>query len=51
MKVPEKLKALADSAIARILGSNSELQELWDEDGPNEAWHREIDDLRKRIKG
>jgi len=49
--VPENLKASADSAIERILGEDSELPELWDEGGRNEAWHRAIDDLRQRIRG
>jgi hypothetical protein len=51
MPVPDDLKEAADSAIERILGSNSELPELWDEGGRNEKWHRAIDDLRERIKG
>jgi len=49
--VPDDLKAAADSAIERILGSDSELPELWDEGGRNEDWHKAIDDLRERIKG
>lgn len=51
MKVPDDLKAAADSAIERILGLNSELPELWDEGGRNEEWHKAINDLRKRIQG
>src|SRR5262249_50232690 len=51
MTVPDNLKAAADSAIERILGSKSELPELWDEGGRNEKWHGAIDDLRKRVKG
>lgn len=51
MKVPESLKNAAESAIARILGPKSELQELWDEGGRNEKWHSVIDDLRKRVRG
>ena len=48
--VPKDLKAAADSAIERILGPDSELVELWDEDGRNEDWHKVIDDLRERIR-
>jgi len=47
--VPNELKAAADSAIERILGPDSELPELWDEGGRNEAWHDAIDDLRARV--
>jgi len=39
----------ASTAIVKILGENSELQELWDEDGINEDWHREMEDLAKRV--
>lgn len=39
----------ASAAIVKILGENSELQELWDEDGVNEDWHREMEDLAKRV--
>lgn len=39
----------AQKAIARILGENSELSELWDEDGINEKWHAEMEDLQKRV--
>ena len=49
--VPADLKAAADAAIERILGSNSELPELWDEGGPNADWHKAMDDLRKRVRG
>ena len=49
--VPDDLKEAADSAIARILGPDSELPELWDDGGRNEVWHNAIDDLRERIKG
>jgi hypothetical protein len=40
----------AEQAILRILGENSELQELWDEEGKNEKWHAAVDDLLKRVK-
>ena len=49
--VPDDLKSSADSAIERILASESELPELWDEDGRNETWHNSIDNLRERIRG
>ncbi len=49
--VPSEIKVSADSAIGKILGSNSELTELWDEGGRNEDWHKVIEDLRKRIRG
>jgi hypothetical protein len=49
--VPEALKAAAVSAIERILGPASELPELWDEGGPNEDWHKAMDDLRERVRG
>lgn len=39
------------AAIQQILGENSELQELWDEDGKNEKWHTEMDNLMKRVIG
>ena len=40
----------AQNSIARILGENSELQELWDEDGENEKWHLEMINLLARLK-
>lgn len=49
--VPDELRTAADSAIERILGAESELPELWDEDGRNEDWHKAIDGLRERIRG
>ena len=49
--VPEDLKESADSAIERILGSDSELKELWDDGGRNDKWHAAVDDLRERIRG
>ena len=49
--VPDELRISADQAIQRILAPNSELQQLWDEDGLNEDWHKAIEDLRERIKG
>lgn len=50
-EVPDKLKKAADAAIERILGPDSELTELWDEGGRNEAWHEAVDDLRRRVWG
>ncbi|BFM38972.1 DUF4259 domain-containing protein [Synechocystis sp. LKSZ1] len=46
---PPDLITLATKAIARILGDNSELQALWDEDGKNEKWHLEMDNLLRRV--
>ncbi len=39
----------AQKAIIRILGEDSELSELWDEDGINEKWHAEMESLQKRV--
>ncbi len=50
MSVPEDLKDAADLAIEKILGSNSELRELWDDGGRNEKWHAAINNLRERLK-
>ena len=46
--VPGDFKALASQAIDRVLGEDSELVELWEEDGPNEAWRAAVEDLRTR---
>jgi hypothetical protein len=51
MAVSDSLKIAADSAMAKILGPNSELAELWDEGGRNQKWHEAVNDLRKRVKG
>jgi Domain of unknown function (DUF4259) len=51
MVVPDDLKIAADLAIGRILGTDSELPELWDEGGHNVTWHDAINDLRKRVRG
>lgn len=45
-----ELVAAAEKAISRILGDESELRELWDEDGVNEKWHTEMNDLLARVK-
>ncbi|AWF80258.1 hypothetical protein BTJ40_05215 [Microbulbifer sp. A4B17] len=48
--VPDKqLTNKAVDTIARIVGENSELRELWDEDGENVKWHFEMDNLLVRI--
>jgi len=41
----------ASVAISRILGEDSELKELWDEDGNNEDWRKEMERLRERVEG
>jgi hypothetical protein len=51
LAVPDDLKTAADAAIERILGPDSELPELWDEGGRNDAWHKAIEDLRERVRG
>jgi len=40
-----ELVEAAENAITRILGEDSELQELWNEDGKNEKWHSQMNDL------
>lgn len=49
LDVPEDLVNKAEAAIARITGENSELRELWDEGGYNDAWHDCIEDLAQRV--
>lgn len=49
--VPGPLKLSAEAAIQQILGPNSELLELWDEDGHNDAWHQAVENLRVRVRG
>jgi len=46
IKPSNELINQAQKSISRILGENSELQELWDE---NEEWHLEMRDLLKRV--
>lgn len=46
----QELIAEAVKAITKIAGPNSELAELWDEDGYNSEWHEQIDDLLERVK-
>ena len=48
-EVPQDLLQLALRVLERILGENSELQQLWDDGGRNEAWHAEMDDLKRRV--
>ncbi|HET7419467.1 MAG TPA: DUF4259 domain-containing protein [Candidatus Dormibacteraeota bacterium] len=47
---PPTLVARAEAAIARILGSDSELRQLWEEAG-DEEWRAAVDDLRVRMSG
>ena len=44
-----ELVSHANSAIDRILGTKSELQELWDEDGVSAEWHSQMEDLQARV--
>ena len=44
-----ELVADSEKAIKRILAEDSELKELWDEDGINEKWHQEMNALLTRI--
>lgn len=50
IKPSDELVSNAEKALLRILAENSELQELWDEDGVNETWHQEMDGLLMRVK-
>lgn len=50
-EISEQLKDLADASFGRILASNSELRELWDEGGRNQEWHDAVADLRQRVRG
>ncbi|MBO6729784.1 MAG: DUF4259 domain-containing protein [Maricaulis sp.] len=43
------VKQRAASALDGVVSENSELKELWTEDGPNPAWDRVIADLRSRL--
>jgi len=45
----EELVSKVSVAIEQILVNGSELKELWDEDEVNKGWHREMDDLAKRV--
>jgi len=50
LKVPAKLVARAHKVIDRILGEDSELRELWEEDGPGK-WRKAVEELRGRVLG
>jgi len=39
----------AQRTIDRVVDENSELNELWNENGPNADWQNEIADLRARL--
>jgi hypothetical protein len=41
----------AEVTIAWIMGGDSELLELWDEEGRYEEWHGKVEDLATRILG
>lgn len=43
-----ELVALAQAAVAAVEGE-SELQELFDEDGRDDGWHAVVGDLRRRL--
>ena len=48
MDVPASLIKAAESAIERVLGSDSELQDLWSR---NEEWDKYVEDLMARVNG
>jgi hypothetical protein len=48
MSVPQ-IKQDALGAVDRIEGSNSELNELWNEDNPDSEWTEQNADLRSRL--
>lgn len=50
IKPPPPLLARASAAIDRILGSDSELRELWEEGGKPGAWRAAVEDLRARLQ-
>jgi hypothetical protein len=45
----QALVSKAKQAISRILAENSELQELWDEEGYNDSWHEQMHSLLERV--
>ncbi|WP_373565929.1 DUF4259 domain-containing protein [Microbulbifer okhotskensis] len=45
----KELISKAEIAIIRILGENSELRNLWDEDGENIKWPLEMDNPLSRV--
>ena len=50
LKPPPALLKRASSAIDRILGSDSELRELWEEGDEAGDWRAAIEDLRVRVR-
>jgi hypothetical protein len=50
LKPPAALFKRASAAIDRILDSDSELRELWEEGDEAGAWRAAIDDLRARVR-
>jgi hypothetical protein len=42
---------LARRAVKRVFAENSELRELWDENGEDGDWHKEVRALQTRLKG
>jgi hypothetical protein len=42
LHLPADLRDLASAALNRVTGPDSELQELWTEDGPNDEWASQI---------
>jgi hypothetical protein len=49
VKPPSALLKRASAAIDRILTSDSELRELWDEGDSGDLWREAIEDLRARM--
>ncbi len=49
LKPPKALMDRARRAIARILGKNSELRELWEESEDAKKWRDGVEDLRARL--
>lgn len=50
IKPPPALLERAAAAIDRILGSDSELRELWEESDEADAWRAALQDLRARVR-
>jgi hypothetical protein len=50
LKPSADLLKRASAAIDRILGSDSELRELWEEGDEGDAWRAAIEDLRTRVR-
>ncbi len=50
IRPPSALLKRAYAAIDRILGSESELRELWEEGDEAGAWRAAIEDLRARVR-